>query len=210
MLRIVVAASIALLLSGLGYAQGIEISGVSTLYQSEKVKQDGSNAGGETNITIGGRAHQFATEDQQWFGEARIALTSWDAPSGSKAPSNATSIWLLGGFRQFFTEFSQVVIPYAQLYGGYKSQKTGQVSTPEAIETEESGLYYYGALGFRFDVSSSMFIELESTLFESALFGTRTEKKNDGSKTETSSTDLFVSTAGVANAQLMIALGAEI
>ena len=138
-----------------------------------------------------------------------MAIKSWDAPSGSKAPSNATSFTLLGGLRQFFTEFSQTVIPFAALYGGYKNTKDGTIGTPDATESEESGLYYYGSLGFRFDVAANLFIELEAPLFESALFGTKTTKTG-GAKTEETKTELFVSTSENVLGNLTIAVGMEI
>ena len=185
-----------------------EISAVSGFYNSEKTKKDGSDNGGMSTISLGGRFHQFLSEDQQWFLESSLALTSWDAPSGMKAPSNATSIRVLGGIRQFFTEFSQVVIPYAAVYGGYQSIKTGSVGV-EATENEKSGLYYFGAVGFRMDVAAETFFELECELFESALFGTETTKTG-GTKSETSSTDLSVDTSNGVSGNLTIALGMEI
>ena len=188
--------------------QGIEVSAVSGFYQTEKSKTNGTNSGGESSFSLGGRVHQFISDDQQWFALASLALTSWDAPSGTEAPDNGTSIMLMGGLRQFFTEFSQVVIPYAAVYGGYKNIKSGTVGvTP--TETETSGLYYYGAVGFRFDVAADTFFELECALFESALFGTEITKTG-GTKTETTKTELFISSANGVSNNLTIAVGMEI
>ncbi|MDA9951271.1 hypothetical protein N9D31_01725 [Oligoflexaceae bacterium] len=196
-------------------ADSLEISAVSGFYQSSKVKNNGSNGGGQSKISIGGRVHQFTTEDQQWFAYGGLAITTFDAPSGGKAPDNSTSITLLGGYRQFFTEFSQVVIPYLSVYGGYMSDKSATASTATAenatsgfTETETSGLYYYGAVGFRFDVAANTFFEIEAELFQSALFGTTTTKNGD-SKSETTTTDLFVNTTGALD-KMTIAVGMEI
>lgn len=189
--------------------QGLEVSAVSGFYQTEKTKTNGTNSGGESSISLAGRVHQFISEDQQWFAEAGLALTSWDAPSGSKAPDNGTSIRLVGGLRQFFTEFSQVVIPFAAVYGGYQSIKSGSVQPTTAEEIEISGLYYYGSVGFRFDVASDTFFELECELFESALFGTEIRKDAAG-KTETTKTELYIGTANDVASNLTIAVGMEI
>lgn len=178
-------------------ALAAEVSVVSGLIKNEKSKNKGKDDGGKSTIEVGARYAQPFANNMHWFGQALLALKSYDGPDGGKAPSNSTSIGLTGGVRLYFSEFSQTVQPFLSLSGGYLNDTDASMT----VETQRSGLYYYGHAGFRFDVDQSFFIELESELFESALWATKKEKsvQDDSIDKETTETDLYVSTLGSLN-----------
>ncbi len=175
-------------------ALAAEISMVSGIYQGTKTKIDGDDQGGESAISLGARYAEPLTDAFHWYGEGSLTLRSYDAPDGLKAPSDSTSIALFGGVRIYFPEFSQVVTPYFGGRAGFQSIKEGSVGVA-ATEQEKSGLYYGGSLGFRFEVATDFFAELETQVFESALFATETID-NGTTKTEHRHIDIFVDSKG--------------
>ena len=197
------AVGLGLLLLATG-GQAAEVSLISGLYQSEENKLDGDDAGGEQVISLGGRFGDDMDARMLWFGEGSLALRSYDAPKGGKAPSNSTSLSLGGGVRMYFDPFSESVAPYVLAQGSYRNEKRGQPGVTTVIETEESGLYYGASVGVRIGLDNQFFIDLESVLFDSPLFTTETTETTtiaaDGtttkSKEETSETDLYIDTAG--------------
>src|SRR5688572_21922297 len=100
-----------------------ELSIVSGVYQREKSKVDGANAGGTSAIEVGGRFADKLTEQQMWYGEGKILLKSYEAGSGASAPDNYTGLTARGGIRYLFTEFSEKIVPYIAGAGGYESDK---------------------------------------------------------------------------------------
>jgi hypothetical protein len=179
------------------HAVASEVSVVSGLIKNEKSKSQGKDDGGKSSVEIGARYAQPLSNNMHWFGQAMLAFKSYDGPDGGKSPSNSTSIGLAGGVRVYFSEFSETALPFLSMSGGYLND----TDATNTLETQRSGLYYYGHAGFRFDVDQSFFVELETNLFESALWATKKEKsvQDDTVDRETTNTDLFVSTIGSFN-----------
>ena len=185
--------------------QASEISMVSGLYQGEDYKTGGKDDGGKSSMSLGVRYAEPLTDVLHWFGQGALTLRSFEAPEGKQAPSDSTSIGLAGGVRLYFPEFSQVITPFFSANGRFLSEKDGTIGIT-ATETETTGLFYGGSVGFRFEVATDFFAELESVLFDSALFGT-TVTDNGTTKSEVHSVDLFVaSQSSVLNATVAIGM----
>lgn len=171
-----------------GTAHAGEISVVSGLYKNKKIK----GGWGESHMEVGMRYAEPLDDTIHWFGQGNITLRSY---SGTGAPDDSTSLDLLGGVRFYFPAFSVAVTPFISTYGGYKAESYMR----GANQVEESGLFYYGSAGFRFNIDRSFFIDTEAELFESALFATETEDvpasgTTPASENKTTRTEIYVST----------------
>ncbi len=184
-----------------------EISMVSGLYKSEKVKTAAGSTGAST-IELGARYAEPFDDTMHWFGQGDLTLRSY---SGDGAPDDSTSLELLGGVRMYYPSFSLSVTPFLSVYGGYKAE-TSVSSWSPVTEVEVSGLYYFGSAGFRFNLATSAFLDIEVEAFESALFAT--EKTTvagtppaGSTETKTTKTELFASTFSPSLAGLKVGVG---
>lgn len=184
------AAALTLLCSS---AQASEVSLVSGLYKSENNKSDGKKTYGHSVVEVGGRYSEPYMDNMHWFAQGMLSLNSY---SGDNAPSNSTGVLLRGGMRFYFNQFSESFIPYMAGSAGYMTKKTADQTT----EVEESGLFYWGDIGLRMEVGQNYFFEVETNLFESALWATQKTKPVDDASTapdtERSRTELYVDTSG--------------
>jgi hypothetical protein len=92
--------------------------------------------------------------------------------------------------------FGSGVRSYLSWLAAFRNEQT---SPNETTEIESSGLFYAGAAGFRFDFSPSFFLDIQATLFESALMATDTTKVTVGGateETETKRTEIYVDSFG--------------
>jgi hypothetical protein len=183
-------AAAALVLMSAG-ASAAELSLTSLGYQSESKKVAGTKAGSESIITLGARYGELLGDDVHWFGQARIQIVSYDAPSGTPAPSDSTGLRLGGGLRYHVMGFSEGVTPYLLAGGAFVNEESGEVGSADG--EERNGLVYNAAFGFRFNLGADFFAEVETNLFESSLFANR-EVTVGGVKTEYSSFELYADT----------------
>ncbi len=165
-----------------------EVSLVSGLYRSSEEKVGGTNQGKETIINAGGRYSDELSTYLFWFGEGALTLKSYTAGPGGNSPSNSTGLTAGGGVRYYFNKLSESISPYGYGKGLFKNEKSvvRTSGNPDYIDTETNGLFYSGHLGIRFSLSPDFFFEVETPLFESALFAT-----------EESETVTFTTAAGV-------------
>jgi hypothetical protein len=165
-----------------------EVSLVSGLYRSSEEKVGGTNQGKETIINAGGRYSDELSTSLFWFGEGALTLKSYTAGPGGNSPSNSTGLTAGGGVRYYFNKLSEAISPFAYGKGLFKNEKN-VARTPgnsNYTDTETNGLFYSGHLGVRFSLSPDFFFEVETPLFDSALFAT-----------EESETVTFTNAAGV-------------
>lgn len=182
---------------------GIELSMISGLYQTESSKNDGTNAGGDSTISMGGRVGNAMSQNLGWVAGGLLTMKSYTAPEGGKAPDSSTGIQMGGGLQYFFDPFGDRIVPYVLGAAYVLSEKEASSSGNTITETTTSGLYYGANVGLKFKFSASVFMFLESELFESALSGSvKTETKTTvgttttTTKNETTKTELYVDTAG--------------
>src|SRR5690349_3586029 len=107
MLKSAVAAACATALLATTAASAAEVSFVSGLYRSEKVKVDGNDAGKKSAIEVGGRFSDALDNDWHWFGQGLLTMRSY---SGSNAPSDSTSLSVGGGMRYYFSRFGESAV----------------------------------------------------------------------------------------------------
>lgn len=178
-----------------------DIAMVSGLFKNESAKVDGTNAGGKTEISVGGRYHEDMSTHMAWFGHGGLSIKSYKAGKGAEAPDNSTGITLGGGVRWYFNPFSAAAVPFAGAMGYYKNDRdTDYQSAGGFSESEESGIFYAGSGGVRVGMDARFWIELETVVFQSALYAVeKTERTNvvngefeDGGKTQRTRTELFV------------------
>lgn len=193
------AASVVLLLAA-APVQGAEVSLMSGIYKQADYETDGDDAGKESTIDLGTRYGDKLDEDTTWYGQGRLTMRSYEEGELDAAPSNSTSLSLGYGTRFDFDSFTETSFPYLTLLGEYKNDKRADINGNSFTETEKNGLYYSAGVGVRVGLTIDVFLDLESQLFESALFATeKTETTTvapDGSETssesETQKTELFV------------------
>ena len=196
-----------------------EVSLVSGLYRSSEEKVGGINQGKETIINAGGRYSDELSTYLFWFGEGALTLKSYTTGPGGNSPSNSTGLTAGGGVRYYFNKLSEAISPYGYGKGLFKNEKSvaRTPGNPDYVDTETNGLFYSGHLGIRFSLSPDFFFEVETPLFESALFATeesetvtfttasgvttRTSRKGERNRTE-----LYAETKG-AFASMAVVLG---
>jgi len=213
--RLTLLAVAPLLLTAAAPALAGELSLVSGFYRSEKSKIDGDDAGKESTIDIGGRFADLFDTRTQWFAQGLLTMKSYDAGKNDKAPSDSTSLALGGGIRYYFNKMAEDVTPFAYGLAQYKNQKDAEQNTTGFSESESNGLFYGAAAGIRLGIDADFFMDLETTLFDSALFATdetETTSVNPANgqttkvKRETSKTELYLNTSG-AFQNVLVALG---
>jgi hypothetical protein len=188
-----------LLIVGLAVAansHAAEISVVSGLYKSEKKKVAGEKTGSNSTFGLGARYAESLGDNYFWFGDGKLTIRSYDEAADFEAPAGSTSLDLGGGLRYDLADYSKIVVPHLLGRMSFLNEKTGEISAPNAIESEKNGLFYEAAVGLRLDLSSDFYIDLDCQLFKSALFSTVSSQGSDGTKTETTHFDLFVDTEG--------------
>lgn len=192
-------------------ASALDISMVSGLYRAQKDKLDGTNNGGQTTFDVGGRVSGPIDQHLYWLGEGALTLRSYDAPTGGRAPDDSTSLRAGGGVRYYFSRFSEFSVPYVQGLGNYRNDKNA--SADGSTESETSGLFYGADAGIRFGFDKDFFLDLETPLFDSALFATEKSETTTATGTKTkksrSRTELYVNTTG-ALASVKVALGLKL
>lgn len=171
-----------LLIAGLWGSQAMatEISLLRGLYKTEKV--DGGLEA--TTIHFGGRYGLPEDGRGFWFGQLYYAQTSY---SGNPAPDSDSTLRVGGGRRYTYEGFTNRIEPYISWLAEIRQESQGS--------TDISGLFYSGYVGLRLRISPKFFVDLESTLFESALTAT-VETDNAGNKTKTTRTELDAATVG--------------
>ena len=173
---------------------------VSGLFKNESNKVDGSNAGGKSEINVGARYHDDLATNMAWFGHGAISLKSYKAGSNTEAPDNSTGIVVGGGVRWYFTPFNASAVPFASAMGSYQNDKEVENNSASSFtEIESSGLYYAGSGGVRIGMDTRYWVELETVIFNSALFAAEKSLRSDTvngvtttTKRESTKTELFV------------------
>ena len=182
-------------------ARAADIAMVSGLFKNEEAKIDGTNAGGKTEISFGARYHEDMATSMAWFAHGGLSLKNYKGGKDTKAPDNTTGITMGGGVRWYFTPFSTAAVPFASGMGYYKNDKDVDYQAAGGFsETESNGLFYAGSGGVRIGMDSRFWVELETQIFDSALYATeKTQSKvvvngeiQDGTKKQTTRTELFV------------------
>jgi hypothetical protein len=210
----------ALLASGLltllchSNAQAAEISFVTGLYKSQESEAEtggtSADTGKKTTIEAGARFSDQLDANLFWFGEGLLSLKSYDKGDLPEAPSDSTSLGLKGGVRYYFSKLSETVSPYANGYGAFKNEQDGEAQGTDIIDREKNGLYYGADFGIRLSLGPAFFVDLETNLFESALFATETEETTPAtgakSSNETKKTELYADTSGAFDS-VVVALG---
>ncbi len=196
-----------------------EASLVSGLYRSSEEKIGGTNQGKETIINAGGRYSDELSTYLFWFGEGALTLKSYTSGPAGSSPSNSTGLSAGGGVRYYFNKLSEAISPYGYGKGLFKNEKSVMRTpgNPDYVETETNGLFYSGHLGVRFSLSPDFFFEVETPIFESALFATEesesvnfttdaTGTTRTSTKGERNRTELYADTEG-AFASMVVVLG---
>ena len=151
-------------------------------------------------------------------------IKSYESGQGGSAPDNSTGISLGGGMRMYFSPFGHSVVPYVAGSGRYMNDKdtTYDGGTGGFREVESSGLYYSGAIGIRVGMNEDFFLEIESAIFDSALYANekteRTTVTTGGaggttvttSEDETTRMELFASSGGAQLGNAVFALGMKL
>jgi hypothetical protein len=151
------------------------------------------------------------SKNLMWYADAGIEMISY---SGDQAPDDGTGVVIGGGGRLFFEPIGERLKPYLGLGGSYESSKDVDLA---GRERESSGLYYGMHAGARmlmgslaeFDMADvSVFLDLESSLFKSAIFETTKLKSADPTieDTKETKTDLYIAGAGLFT-EMLIGLG---
>lgn len=195
-------------------ASAAEVSLISGVYRSESDKVAGDDAGGQSEISAGGRFSDQMDSHMFWFGQGQLAMRSYDKGKADDGPSDSTSLSLGGGVRYYFTKLAETVSPFAYGLGEFRSNKTASQTGSDFTENEENGLYYGGYFGIRLSLGTDFFVDFETPLFDSALFGTETSErtsydatgKKTTSKDEKKKTELYVGSTGALNS-MQVALG---
>lgn len=198
-------------------AQAAEVSLVSGLYRSEEMQIADVDAGKKTIIDVGGRFSDQLDTNMFWFGQGMLTLKSYEKGDTGPAPSDSTSLSLGGGVRYYFAKLSESISPYGSGIGQYKSTQDGTPTAGGTDESETNGLFYGASFGIRLSLGPDFFVDMETPLFESALFAT-TKTTHDTApvapavgpniKTEDESrkTELYVNTTG-AFSTVVVAMG---
>jgi hypothetical protein len=181
-----------------------EVSLLKGFYQGEKIRDQLET----TNISLGGRFLDSMGGKMAWYVDFSMAIKSYSAPSNE--PGNKTDIKGGGGVRMKTPPLAEKIIPY--ISGGlfYETKTTQPTWSPTTTTwTQDSGIFYDGALGLHILLSSDFFMDLESSMFTSALAGKSvdvTKTPTGETKGETDRTDLFINTTGAFSAT-RVALG---
>jgi hypothetical protein len=177
---------------------GADVTLISGVYKQEKTKINGSNAGGQSEISAGARYHEDLSTQVAWFGQAQLAFRDYRGADDRKAPDNSTGIAIGGGLRRYFANFPQGVAPFVAGVVAVKNDKTAVFTQGGYVETSENGLFYGATLGLRLGLDTPFFAELELPIFESALIAsvkeeTYSETTKETTKKEGTRTELFAS-----------------
>lgn len=171
-------------------AQALELSATSGLLQTREIKSGGRSTGSSTTITVGSRVSDFLSPSAGWLAEVGLTQVSYDSDVGS-APDSFTGITLGGGYRIFFPDFSEKVLPFLGGKGGFRKE---QVSRDSGLE--RTGVFYSGFFGLRMTLSKLFFAEIETPLFQSSIFETTEIGSSDSGTTEAKESDIYVATRG--------------
>jgi hypothetical protein len=191
-----------------------ELSFVSGLYRAEKDKVGGASAGKKSTIDVGGRFGDQLDQRWAWLAQGLLSLKSYGSGASGESPSDSTSLSAGGGLRYSFTKLGEAITPFALGLAEYRNDKDAEIqANGDFDETETSGLFYGAHAGLRIDLDKDFFLDLETELFESALFATaKTESTTFTTagkvttKSETTRTELYANTAGAFDSTL-VALG---
>ncbi len=183
-------------LSWSSLASSMDLSVASGLFKTSSSKSNGTDTGGQTEISAQARLMNNIDANLSWIGEAGLILTSYKAPSGSTAPSNHTGIRIGGGARYYFEQLGKGIWPFADGIVSYRNIKVEKY-------VESSGVFYEGIVGMRFSLTPTFFLEIACPLFDSALFANRkteitttTTAGETTTKSEESSTEIFAQNHG--------------
>jgi len=153
-----------------------EISLLSGGYSSVKVGTEKSSV-----FELGGRYHETYDKNIELYYLLGLIFRNYSEGGDSNG------IEIGGGARYYGLPFSAQIKPYVAIQAWYKNDEQ------KLISTKESGLYYGGLLGFRFGFNEKVFFDLEGNLFESALASSKKETSNTAEETETTTSQLRVS-----------------
>lgn len=197
-------------------SQASELSLLSGVLRTENREVASQDKGRKTEIEFGGRYSDVLDKNIHWFGQGNLALRTFSKGADGLAPDNSTSLSAGGGLRYYFGKLSENIATFAYGLGEFKVDKNGIIdASGQSVTTEKNGLYYGGTFGIRLYLGSDFFCDLETPIFDSALFATemtRTETKAAGSdevrsvEDKTTRTDLYVDTTG-AFSSIKVAMG---
>jgi hypothetical protein len=182
---------------GLGFASTLkaeEVSFVQGFYKSNEV--DGGTE--SQQISLGGRYGLDPKDDVYWFAQGSLTQTSY---SGPNAPDGGLGISLGGGQRYIMPRFSSRFVPYFSWLAEFRNTKAGQ--------TETNGIFYSGQAGLRLLYSPKFFVDLEATIFSSALTSTEETSNGAGGQTKTTKTELFIDSFGSIN-DMVVSMGMKL
>lgn len=172
-------------------ANAAEVSFVSGGLRSASVESNGGGEIDSTEIGAGGRYLENMDQETAVFFYGYLNLINYD---GDNAPSDSIGLSIGAGQRFSGYEFSPRIVPFVN---GYVEFETMERLLEGFGRVEESTALNYGvALGLKFDMLEVAFFEIETDIFKSALMKTaETSDLDGGNKTETSSFELYASTA---------------
>lgn len=124
-----------------------------------------------TNIEIGGRFHEALEKNIEVYYLLGLKLRNYSEGGDSNG------IEIGGGGRYYGSPFSSQILPYIGLQGWYMNDED------KIAQTKESGIYYSGLLGFRFQFDEKFFFDLEGELFSSSLTSSKTKSTTVGTVT---------------------------
>lgn len=184
-------------------AQAADLSAMSGLYQSSKVKNGNENA----TMSLGVRYQADVVDNKAWFADVNFSNSTTKVPSPAKSPDPSTAYTLGGGLVWTMKalagdNFTPYVTFGGHLEGGKRYNAAGNI-------VETTGVSYGSDVGVRVDTSDKCFFIMETNLFTSYLTKTEKEKLAAGGTVETTTMELFGDTTG-AFAAMRIGVGMKI
>ena len=163
------------LLTGAASLQAAEVSLVSGLYKSDSEQKANFDDGKQQQFEVGARFSDALDQRTWWFVTALVQLKSYDKGSLPSSPDDSTGIDVSGGLRYYFNKLGESIAPFAE--GQVAFRDLHSVAYPAGgdayDQSETNGLYYGASFGLRFNLAREFFVDLQSTLFDSALFATQ-------------------------------------
>lgn len=160
-------------------ANASEVSFVQGLYK------DFEHTGGvrESVIAAGGRYSEQFHEKAFWFGEVGLSNKAYSGGS-VYTPDDSLGFKFAGGARYYFDRYNDHVVPFAVGFSALLREEEVVTDSMSVQEVSETGLFYGGDIGVRLSLNTDFFIDLESSIFRSALYSnTKTKthsKRPDG------------------------------
>lgn len=156
-----------------------EISLLTAGFSSKKMKSPAGDQK-QTTFEIGGRFHETYDEHIELYYVGGLTLRS------NSQGGDTNGIEIGAGARYYGRAYSNVAKPYIALQAFYKNDED------KLLNTKQSGIFYGGLLGMRFEFTQEYFFDLEGDLFNSALIATESTSAGN-TEVETSTTQLRAS-----------------